>query len=560
MEELSLLEKLQILFDNIIAHPFFLIILMVPMVVMFLERDTTKKEKDVKKIILLIYIIVIAVVLFIGGSTLFDLFDNVVNGFFMTLYFPNFITLFVVIILSAIICLITVFYKKLVKVVRIINFTGFAIVQTLFCLVLVTIQSNDINIYRENALYSNSDVLTLMQLLMGVFLLQIVSVCVITIINRITEMLDEKDNILKDEKISNEDIINEEINEKKANKNVVLEAKLISLDELSKKEKPEILDINPKETAVPLLEEKSSVSLVKEPETLEINEVKEELKSEVKDNKKTFINKNIVNSKEKLPVKKDNIFNSKPDLMKPMETLKKEVIKEVPKPSVFTEIPNIKSDSKAKIKPVVTESPKVIEKVPEVKPVVTEAPKVIEKVPEVKPVVTEAPKVIEKVPEAKPMVTEAPKVIEKVPEVKPVVTEAPKVIEKVPEAKPVVTEAPKVMEKVPEVKPVVTEAPKVIEKVPEVKPIVTEAPKIKEPKVKVIPKPQDLRNVVLTIRNLRILKTRKTIKDSRHMRYYKKRIIRNREFHPITNLEIIDFDLMLKVLNNKVKKIHTNRN
>ena len=237
MEELSFLEKLQILFDNVIAHPFFLIILMVPMVVMFLERDTTKKEKDVKKIILLIYIIVIAVVLFIGGSTLFDLFDNVVNGFFMTLYFPNFITLVVVIIISAKICLIKVFYKKLTKAIRIINFTGFAIVQTLFCLVLVAIQSNDINIYRENALYSNSDVLTLMQLLMGAFLLQIVAVCVITIINRITEMLDERDNVLQDEKQSgNEAIISEEIKEKRANKNIVLEAKLISLEDLKPKE------------------------------------------------------------------------------------------------------------------------------------------------------------------------------------------------------------------------------------------------------------------------------------------------------------------------------------
>ena len=340
MEELSFIEKLQVLGSNIIAHPFFLIILIVPMVIMFLERDTTKKEKDVKKIILLIYVIVIAIVLFIGGSTLFELFDNVVDGLFMTLYFPNFVTLFVVIIISAIICLITVFKKNMPKVIRITNFIGFAIVQTLFCLVLVAIQSNDINIYKENALYSNSDVLTLMQLLMGAFLLQIVAISVITLINRITEMIEEKDNILTDDKKvnSNEKLISAEIKEHETAKPLVLQAKLISLKDIS------------------------------------------------------------------LTDKKDKVVKEKPDLMKPMET----------------------------------EKPDLIKLLPEVK--------------------------------------------------------------------------------------------------------------------------KDLRNTLLTINNLKIFKTKKTIKQSRHMKYYKKVVIMTEQNHPIENLEIINFDLMVHILQKeKIKKLHTNK-
>ena len=348
MEELSFFEKLQILASNVIAHPFFLIILIVPMVIMFLERDTTKKEKDVKKIILLIYIIVIAAVLFIGGSTLFELFDNVVDGLFMTLYFPNFITLFVVIIISAIICLITVFKKNMPKSIRITNFTGFAIVQTLFCLVLVAIKSNDINIYKENALYSNSDVLTLMQILMGVFLLQIVTVCVITLINRITEMVEEKDNILTDKVkpvTNNEEIISDEIKEHQNKKPVVLQAKLISLKDVS-------------------LEDKQPKA-----QKLEKTEAK----------------------KSNTPSAKD-IFTSKPDLMKPMDA------------------------------------------------------------------------------------------------------------------------------------------------------------------------PKNLRNVVLTISHLKIFKTKETIRNSRHMKYYKKTIIRPFEAHPIENLKIIDFDLMVNILKKlNIKKIYTNK-
>lgn len=402
MEELSFLEKLQILGNNVIAHPFFLIILIVPMIIMFLERDTTKKEKDIKKIILLIYIIVIAVVLFIGGSTLFELFDNVVDGIFMTLYFPNFITLFVVIIISAIICLITVFRKKMPKAIRITNFVGFAVVQTLFCLVLVAIQSNDVNIYKENALYSNSDVLTLMQLLMGAFLLQIVTVCVITLINRITEMIEEKDNILSEDKkpvTNNEQLISNEIKEHTEGRPVVLQAKLVSLKEVSLKGKTKA-------------EQKD---LKTEPEKTNVFETKPE---KVK--------------KDNLPKEKDSIFKAKPE--------------KVVTPVELGAMPNI--------------------------------------VP-VKP--------------AKPQ--ERP--------VKP---------------KPVKPDLMKPME---------------------------------PPKPK---KVSDLRNVVLTVSNLKIFKTKETIKHSRHMKYYKKVIIKNFENHPIENLEIIDFNLMvdaLKTLN--IKKIHTNK-
>ncbi len=244
MKELSLFEKLQILFSNVIAHPFFLIILTVPMVIMFLERDTTKKEKDVKKIILFIYIIVISIVLFIGGSTLFEFFDNVMDELFMALYFPNFITLFVVIVINAVIALISVFRKKIKKSIKRVNFIGFAVVQTLFCLILSSVKANKINIYKENALYSNNDVLSLMQLLMGAFLLQIIIVSVITLINRLTEMLDEKDNILTDTapvKVNNEAIINKEIKEKK---NIILETN--NLKDLTKLDLMKPMDVRDK--------------------------------------------------------------------------------------------------------------------------------------------------------------------------------------------------------------------------------------------------------------------------------------------------------------------------
>ncbi len=186
MESLSFLEKMQVLFQNVLAHPIFILILLLPAFLILFNKKITKK------LLVIIYILILLVVLFVGGNVIFKLFDNVVNGIFMTLYFPNFITLFIVELISAIIMLIT-FIKEITKLSKRINIVAFSLIQGLFCLVLTVIKANKIDIYKENALYSNNDVLTLMQILMGVFLLQLLSLFVIYLVEKITNKLDEKD-------------------------------------------------------------------------------------------------------------------------------------------------------------------------------------------------------------------------------------------------------------------------------------------------------------------------------------------------------------------------------
>lgn len=188
MESLSFAQKLGILFKNLFNHPLFFCILVLPIVYIFLNKKITKK------IIVLVYIIILAFILFIGNTTIFSLFDNLVDGIFMALYFPNFITLFIVEVTSALITLVTFLKKDMTKSKKIINLISFIVIQALFGLIITNVQVNDINIYEENALYGNDDVLTLMQLLMGTFGLQIIILLVITGIDKVTQKLDYKEN------------------------------------------------------------------------------------------------------------------------------------------------------------------------------------------------------------------------------------------------------------------------------------------------------------------------------------------------------------------------------
>ena len=190
MEELSFLDKIKILFDNILAHPLFTLLIFVPVIIYFLQK------KHGKKVYVILYFVIIFSILFAFGDVLFKLFDNLMDGLFMVLYFPNFITLFGVVLLTSMFTLIAIFSRKMLRVNKVINFVSFGVIQFLFVLVLLTIRANKINVYKTNALYTNSDVLSLMQLLVGMFALQVISILIISLINKLAYTLDKKHGLL----------------------------------------------------------------------------------------------------------------------------------------------------------------------------------------------------------------------------------------------------------------------------------------------------------------------------------------------------------------------------
>lgn len=194
MEKLTFLEKLIVLYENILDHPLFVLIFFIPIILFFLQK------KHGKKVYVVVYFLVIFTLLISFGDIIFKLFDNLMDGLFMFLYFPNFITLFLVVMACSLIALISLLSKNLNKVNRVINYVSFGIVQSLFALILITVRVGKINIYKDNALYTNKDVLTLMQLLIGTFSIQVLSIVIIRLINKATNVLDNKANISSDVK------------------------------------------------------------------------------------------------------------------------------------------------------------------------------------------------------------------------------------------------------------------------------------------------------------------------------------------------------------------------
>ena len=338
MEELSLGEKFKILFDNIFEHPLFIVILLVPAIMFLLQK------KHGKKGFIFVYLLVIICVLFVGGEVIFELFDNLMDGLFMTLYFPNFITLFGATILCSIIALYSFFSKKMYRVNKIINITAFAIVQMLFLLILSLVKAKNINIYADNALYSNSDVLTLMQILIGTFALEIISILIINGINKVTDILDRRSTPLREE-IEEQITTLEKTKRPALIKNIEIDNNKIGYINVADTEstskpklKPFKFDVNKLESIrfSDELEKVIEPRVIKKtvPKVLPKRLKKGKLLSKVKDVVKTpDVKKNTnVESKGNKFIN-DNVLEVKPNLLKPEESMIT-VIKEVPKPKL----------------------------------------------------------------------------------------------------------------------------------------------------------------------------------------------------------------------------------
>ena len=317
MEQLSLLEKFQVLFDNIFEHPLFIIILLVPAIMFLLQK------KHGKKAFVFVYLLVLLIVLYVGGDIIFELFDNLMNGLFMTLYFPNFITLFVVVVLCSIIALFSFFSKKIYRVNKIINITGFAIIQMLFLLVLSLVRSKNINIYADNALYSNSDVLTLMQLLIGTFTLQVIAILIINGINKVTDILDKRSTSLAEE-ISEQITDLEKTRKTSLIKNIEIDNTKVGYINVADKKNTSKPKLKPFKFDVNKLE---SIRLNVEEEPEKIIETSEEKVIEIPEK--------VTDSKviEKKPIKKERKVLLPKERSKPVKFLAK--AKEVLKPDLL---------------------------------------------------------------------------------------------------------------------------------------------------------------------------------------------------------------------------------
>ena len=203
MQNYSLFEKIGILFSIIKTSPLFIISFIIGIILitmMFLDLKTTKKIRE--KLLIVIWI---SVMIFIGiryCNYLIKISDNLVEEIFTAIYFPNIAIYTIIIITVNIALIIGLLKKKMTTSYKVANVFITVVIDFLFILILETIIKNKIDVYETLTVYSNKDLLTLIELSSGMYTAWLFVVALIRIVEKsIPEEKIVKDEIKEPEKI-----------------------------------------------------------------------------------------------------------------------------------------------------------------------------------------------------------------------------------------------------------------------------------------------------------------------------------------------------------------------
>lgn len=314
MRYLTLLEKLKILADVLMTYKFVLVLIAIMLVLTILF--IFKKLSNKKYTILMSLSILLTLIISIIGNykILFKTFDNFTTIFFSGIYFPSIYIYLGVLLVVAVAFITSILSTKKKKVYKIINSIAFIINNIFFIIVLNIIAKNSINVFEISSLYTNSSLVAILELNMGLFILWIVSLIVAYITNTICDKITSKKTI-KEEIIS------------------------------------EVKELVPKEAITPeTIPVKEEVSLIEENiKVPEVTEIKEELPTDTEvetNNKITFndilnglvpvtyydteVNNKSYNITNPQKIYEDNYNNLKLELEKDSPKIEKPIIEKVP--------------------------------------------------------------------------------------------------------------------------------------------------------------------------------------------------------------------------------------
>lgn len=170
MNDFSLLEKLKILVSLIDSSPLFLFCCMLGIAVLIFFIICIKQDIKVNKwIFISIWIIILVMLVINYNSVVLNLIDNLFDSIFMALYFPNLAVYIIVLSVSNLFFIYSMFSKKIKKTHKILNIINALIINIFLILVVDIVNKNNIDIYETLTVYSNSNLLILLELSTAVF-------------------------------------------------------------------------------------------------------------------------------------------------------------------------------------------------------------------------------------------------------------------------------------------------------------------------------------------------------------------------------------------------------
>lgn len=216
MINVSILKQLEILL-NILKNNSYLMFLSVIAILSFLIlllANKFKNKKITKILCISVYLIIFFLLFSFYHKEMFELFDYLVNNIFLFMFFPNLAVYVLVLIISNVIIIKSTFFSNYNKICRSINILFFVIFNIIFYLIIDNVIKNEINVYEQLSIYTNNDLLILIQLNMKLFLIWLIVLLIIkisfSIINKIkVKVIVDNFDLVVEEEINNQDEVDE---------------------------------------------------------------------------------------------------------------------------------------------------------------------------------------------------------------------------------------------------------------------------------------------------------------------------------------------------------------
>lgn len=186
MIQMSLLEQILHLVEMIVSSPLTIFLLFIICgFIALLIAEIKSKEKIISKLLVYGIIISAIIVALIFNKPLYLLLDSFMNNLFHTILFPN-IVVYILIIATINIFLISLLLKDKINNKYVIpTFIAAIQIDFLAILTLNTISKNEIDIHSELTMYSDKDLLVLLQFTTELFMLWVIVMLLIMAINKL---------------------------------------------------------------------------------------------------------------------------------------------------------------------------------------------------------------------------------------------------------------------------------------------------------------------------------------------------------------------------------------
>lgn len=189
MKYTSIFEKIQCvgeLISGSIIYPIFLVIFALLVVLLFINKI---KNRKVIILMAISYLTLLIITIGINYKALSNVFDSIATNIFTNIYFPSTHMYLFTLLLVDIVTACSFLNIKCDKAYRISNGICFFAINFIMVLILEVVSKNNIDLFSKESLFSNVDLVMLLELSIGIFIIWLLSLAVIYVTDKVTERL-----------------------------------------------------------------------------------------------------------------------------------------------------------------------------------------------------------------------------------------------------------------------------------------------------------------------------------------------------------------------------------